>query len=183
VSEGEEEGPYTDTTKPLPTTPAQRLALEIVDLVVVDVDAIDVPIPKTKEQKALEITRDIVRTSFVTDCIKVAYLSSSCDDDSSSSSELEESEVQQGRAIKTDLADDPDDNSWNVTVKDAKGKAKTLKVTEKELLGGEFVIERAYNDVTAEKKKGMIAKNKRMRQREARKQEIKLAELARKKRK
>jgi hypothetical protein len=113
----------------------------------------------------------------------VTYLSSSTDDDSRSGSELEESEALQGHAIKTDLADDPDDNAWNVTVMDVKGKSKTFKVNEKELLGGEFVIEQAYNDVTAEKKKGMIAKNKRMRQKEARIQEIKLGELAREKRK
>ena len=37
----------------------------------------------------------------------------------------------------------------------------TFQVNEKKLLGGEFIVERAYNDVTAEQKKKMLAKNKR----------------------
>jgi hypothetical protein len=38
--------------------------------------------------------------------------------------------VQHGCAIKTDLAKDPDDNSWNVTVKDSSDHGKTFQVKE-----------------------------------------------------
>jgi hypothetical protein len=55
--------------------------------------------------------------------------------------------------IKTYLADDPNDNTWNVTVKDESGKGNTFEVKEKELLGGAFVVEHAYNDVMAEQRK------------------------------
>jgi hypothetical protein len=185
VSEGEEEETIAEANKPLPSTPAQHLALEIVELTVVDVDEIELPSKKTKEQKAYEITRDIVRTSFVSDCIKISYLSSSDnEEESDSGSESQEPIVMEGRAIKTDLLDDnPDDNSWSVTIVMKKtGRGRTFTVKEKELLGGEFIVERAYNDVTAQQKKNILAKNKRMRKKEARAEEIKLAEIARERR-
>jgi hypothetical protein len=185
VSEGEEEETIAEANKPLPSTPAQHLALEIVELTVVDVDEIELPSKKTKEQKAYEITRDIVRTSFVSDCIKISYLSSSDnEEESDSGSESQEPIVMEGRAIKTDLSDDnPDDNSWSVTIVMKKtGRGRTFTVKEKELLGGEFIVKRAYNDVTAQQKKNILAKNKRMRKKEARAEEIKLAEIARERR-
>jgi hypothetical protein len=185
VEEGEEVDNISQAVHPLPSNAAQRLALEIVDLLIVDVTAIELPAAKTKEQKALEITMDIVRTSFVADCIKVSYLSGN---DESEGSEVEsvseeDAPVLEGRAIKTHLAEDPNQNSWNVTVKDNKGGGRTFTVTEEVLLGGAFVIERAYNDMTAEQKKKVLAKNKRMRQKEARAQESKLAGIARNRRK
>jgi hypothetical protein len=59
VKEGEEEETIATTIEPLPSTPAQRLALEMVDLAVVDVDAIEWPLPKTKEQRGYKITETL----------------------------------------------------------------------------------------------------------------------------
>jgi hypothetical protein len=184
VDEGEEVVDITEANQPLPSNAAQHLALEIVDLVVVDVDAIELPAEKSREQKALEITIDIVKTSFVADCIKVTYLSNSEESEESESGEpTPEMKMQEGRAIKTSLADDPDQNSWNVTVRGENGGGTTFTVTERVLLGGSFIVERAYNDMTAEQKKKVLAKNKRMRKKEARAQETKLAGIARNRRK
>jgi hypothetical protein len=85
-------------------------------------------------------------------------------------------------AIKTHLAYDPNDNSWNVTVKDARGNGKMFEVKEKELLGKEFIIEHAYNDLYAEQKKKVLAKNKQMQRKETRAEETKLANIARERR-
>jgi hypothetical protein len=185
VEEGEEGVDIAEARDPLPWTQAQRLALEIVELAVVDVDAIELPAEKTKEQRAIEITNDIVRTSYLADCIKVTYLSSDSEESEESESESDtvtELRPLSGRAIKTHLADDPDDNSWNVTVRDAGGNGKTFEVKEKELLGKTFIIERSYNDLCAEQKKKVLAKNKRMRRKEARAEETKLANIARERR-
>jgi hypothetical protein len=72
--------------------PAQRLALKRVDLAVADVDTFELPAVKTEKLRADEITRDIVRTRFVSKCIKITYLSSSEKEESGESeggSELE----------------------------------------------------------------------------------------------
>jgi hypothetical protein len=185
VSEGEQEQAIAEASIPLPVTPAQTIAFKIVELAVVDVNAIDVPEEKTREEKAVEITKNIVRTSYVTDCIKVTYLSSSNEEESEESDGSGESETivkLNGRAIKTHLADNPDDNSWNVTVRGTGEAGRTFTVCEKDLLGGKFVVERAYNDMCAQQKKKVLAKNKRMRQKEAREQETKLAAIARERR-
>jgi hypothetical protein len=149
ISEGEDEETVADTINPLPSTPAQRLALKIVDLAVVNMDAIELPLPKTKEQKLKNHKRHC-ENQFVTDCIKVTHFPSNSNDKIGESEE--EVAVLQGRAIKTDLANNPDENSWNVTMKNVKEKANTFKVNEQQLLGGEFVLEHAYNDVTAQQK-------------------------------
>jgi hypothetical protein len=185
VSEGEQEQAIAEASVPLPVTPAQTIAFQIVELAVVDVNAIDVPEEKTREEKAVEITTNIVRTSYVTDCIKVTYLSSSNEEGSEESDGSGESETivtLNGRAIKTHLADNPDDNSWNVTVRGQGEAGRTFTVRERDLLGGKFVVERAYNDMCAQQKKKVLAKNKRMRQKEAREQESKLAAIARERR-
>ena len=163
------------------------IALEIVALAEVNVDGIELPEEKTKEQKAFEITQDIVRTSYVTDCIKVTYLSCSSGEEREESEESESDEEEtmvelSGRAIKTHITEDPDDNSWNVTVRGTGEAGKMFTVSERDLLGGKFVVERAYNDMCAQQKKKVVAKNKRMRQKEARQQESKLAEIARERR-
>jgi hypothetical protein len=119
VSEGKEETAIAEASTPLPWTPAQTIALDIVELAVIDVNAIDLPAAKRKEQKVIEITQDIVRTSFVTDCIKVTHLSSSSGEGESGESESDKDRTivkLMRRAIKTHLVDDPDENSWNVTV-------------------------------------------------------------------
>ena len=92
VSEGEKEVEIAEACTPLPWTAAQTIALVIVELAVVNVDTIELPPTKTREQRAIEITRDIVRTSYVTGCIKVTYLSST-NEDESEESELEEKEM------------------------------------------------------------------------------------------
>jgi hypothetical protein len=55
-------------------------------------------------------------------------------------------------AIKTDLAEDPDDNSWNVKVKNSSGHGKTFQVKEHDLLGWEFIVKHAYNNMCIDKK-------------------------------
>jgi hypothetical protein len=140
---------------------------------VVDVNAIELPAVKVKEQKAFEITQDVVRTSFVLDCITILYLSRSDGEKSENSESDAEATivVLQGHVIKTDLTDDPDNNSWNVMMKDLIGHGETFKVKEKELLGGNFVIKRAsYNNMSAKQKKAVLAKHKWMRQKDATKQ-------------
>jgi hypothetical protein len=78
----------------------------------------------------------------------------------------------------------PDDNSWNVTIKKhSSGHGKTFQVKERDLLGGESIVKHAYNEMCANKKQKVLAKNKRMRQKEARAKESKLADVARKGRK
>jgi hypothetical protein len=61
---------------------AQHLTLEIADLAVVDVDVIELPAVKMQKQRADEITQDIVRTSFVSNCIQISYHSSSGEEES-----------------------------------------------------------------------------------------------------
>jgi hypothetical protein len=51
VEEGEEVESLSQSILPLPSKAAQRLALEIVDLLIVDVNAIELPAAKTQEQK------------------------------------------------------------------------------------------------------------------------------------
>jgi hypothetical protein len=141
---------------------------------VVDVDAIELPPMKSKKQRAEEITQDIIiRTSFVADCIKATYLSSDSEESKESEFESESESVKtvvklhQGHAIKTHLAKDPGNNSWNVTVKDTRGNEKYFEVSERELLGGEFIIGCTYNAMSMEQKKEVLAKNKQMWQKEA----------------
>jgi hypothetical protein len=150
-------------------------------LAVVDVNAIDVSMEKTREEKAVERTRNIVWTSYVTDCIKVTYLSSS-NEDESEGSESETITKLTRRAIKTHLADNPDDNSWNITVRGMGEAGRTFTVCEGDLLDRKFVVERAYNDMCAQQKRKVLAKNKRMRQKEVREQETKLAAIVRERR-
>ena len=68
-------------------------------------------------------------TTFITDCIKVTYLSSSSRKESEDSEERESDKEEtivglRGQANKTHLTDDPDKNSKNVTLKDTGGAGK-----------------------------------------------------------
>jgi hypothetical protein len=80
VSEGETLLEIPKARLPAPSTPAQVLALKIVDLVEVDISMIDLPEGKLKKQ-AVQITENILENTVIAEPIQITYLSSSSGDE------------------------------------------------------------------------------------------------------
>jgi hypothetical protein len=187
VSEGAKLLEISKARLPAPSTPAQVLALDIVDLVEVDVNEIELPEAQSKEERAVEITENILQNTVIAEPIQITYLSSSSDDEEAvnESDDGEYSaEEMKGSATKTELSGGlPGENKWRVTIRKGGGQANTFEVKENDLLGSQYVIQRTYNNSSREQQQRMLAKEKRKRQAESRKKEKELAELAREKRK
>jgi hypothetical protein len=183
VSEGETVLEISKARLPTPSTPAQVLALHAVDLVEVDVTRIELPEEKSKEERAVEITENILENTVIAEPVQITYLHASSSDEAggeSSNTDDGDFDEMKGSAMKTELSSLPSDNKWSVTIRDG-GQGKNFVVKESELLGPNFVIQQTYNNLSAEQRQRMLAKGKRKRQAEFRKKETELAELARKK--
>jgi hypothetical protein len=111
---------------PAPSTPALVLALDIVDLVEVDVNEIELPEAQSKEERAVEITKNILQNTVIAEPIQITYLSSSSDDEApvneSGDGEYRAEEMK-GSATKTELSGGlPGENKWRVTIRKGVGK-------------------------------------------------------------
>jgi hypothetical protein len=169
---------------PTPSTPAQVLALHVVDLVEADVTRIELPEEKSKEERAVVITENILENIVIAEPVQITYLRGSSSDEaggeSSNTDDDDEFYEMKGSATKTELSGLSSDNKWSVTIRDG-GQGETFVVKESELLGPNFIIQQTYNNSSAEQRQRMLAKERRKRQAEFRKKETELAELARKK--
>jgi hypothetical protein len=185
VSEGEKLLEISTARLPTPSTPAQVIALKIVDLVKVDISQIDLPEGKSKEEQAVEITENILENTVVAEPIQITYLSSSSsgDDEGSSDDGEYDGEEMKGSATKTELSGLLEENKWRVIIRKGGGQGKTFEVKESDLLGPNYIIQRTFNNSSREQQQRMLAKEKRKRQAESRKKEKELAELARERRK
>jgi hypothetical protein len=120
VSEGAKLLEISKARLPAASTPAQVLALDIVDLVEVDVNEIDLPEGQSKEERAVEITENILENTVVAEPIQITHLSSSSDDEAVNESDAGEysAEEMKGSATKTELLGLPaGENKWRVTIR------------------------------------------------------------------
>jgi hypothetical protein len=156
-------------------------------LVEVDVNEIELPEAQSKEERAVEITENILQNTVIAEPIQITYLSSSRDDEAAVNESDDgeyRAEEMTGSATKTELLGGlPGENKWRVTIRKGGGQANTFEVKENDLLGSQYVIQRTYNNSNREQQQRMLAKEKRKCQAESRKKEKEVAELAREKRK
>jgi hypothetical protein len=80
VSEGETVLEISEACLPNPSTLAQVLALHGVDLVEVDVTRIELPEEKSKKERAVEITENILDNTVIAEPVQITYLRGSNSD-------------------------------------------------------------------------------------------------------
>jgi hypothetical protein len=118
VSEGETVLEISEARLPTLSTPAQVLALHVVDLVEVDVNRIELPEEKSKEERAVEITENILENTVIAEPVQIMYLHGSSSDEaggeSSNTDDDDEFDEMKGSATKTELSGLPSDNKWSV---------------------------------------------------------------------
>jgi hypothetical protein len=132
----------------------------------------------TKDERAIEITENILGSTVIAESVQITYLGSSSSDDTGSECTSEDDDAEmKGFAMKTEVSRLPGENKWSVAIRE-RGQGKTFEVKERDLLGPNYIIEQTYNNASAEQRQRMLAKGKRKHQAESRKKELELAELA-----
>ena len=186
VGEGADEAQMSEACQPSAQTPAQETAFLLAELNRVQVEDLELPPALSKEERALEITQDILKSTKIAEPIKIVYFSNG--DAGSMSTLMEEGgdDASQGDmvalngcATKVSCSDEIGKNKWSVTVRDDGGSGRTFEVSEEALSGSDYVIERSFNDLTENQRRKVLAKVKRTRQVEARKKEKELTETTR----
>ncbi len=185
VSEGNDAAAYSILHSPwsFAETDCEKLALKLVTFEVVNVNNIPLPAPKTKEEKAKQISQTIVDLTPVARPIKIAYLVSTADTDTdanaatggsvsslSSCSSSSCSSWLHGTAIKRKNA------TWSISL--SNGDELTLSSDEM-LSSTKMRVKNAYTEVDSTQRKRIISKKKRIRATDKKAKEKEYIELAR----
>jgi hypothetical protein len=124
---------------------------------------IELPEEKSKEERAVEITENILENTVIAEPVQITYLGGSSSDEAggenSNADYDDEFDKMKGSATKTELSGLSSDNKWSVTIQDG-GQGETFMVKESKLLGPNFIIQQTYNNSSAEQRQRMLAKEK-----------------------
>jgi len=130
VREGEDYDAYSNTLLPSPKNESEVLAMRRVHFRKIEANCLSPEnITKTKEEKAAELTRQIVLSTKVTEPVKGTYLSSSDSESNGKNSVTTTISKVLGTAVKMNT------NKWNVTLENKSSmEATTMTATDADLL-------------------------------------------------
>jgi hypothetical protein len=153
VSEGNDEMLYATTCLPasMATADFEKFAMKLVKFDAVDISKVPLPAPKTKEERAGEISKTIIDLTPVARPIHISYLPDPTDNtgpvDSSAT-------WQKGTAIKGK------NSTWNVMLENG----DQLNFNSEEMLSSSTInIEKAYTELGSTEKKRTISLKMRLR--------------------
>ena len=171
VSEGNEYEEYAAALLPetVVTSEIHKTAMKLICFELVDITKVTTEKKKTKEEKANETTKAIIKGAKISDPIKVAFLS---DSDESSSDDASTDSWTTGHALKTSK-----DGKWLVV----SSAGASQEVEEDALMdASRYKIEKALSSRTTEQARKQAQKAKRQRAEDQRDLESSLVEKARK---
>jgi hypothetical protein len=117
VGEDMTEADASSSILPRADSPSEKLAMELIDLAVVDIDMITPPKEKTEEERACEITNGMLANTLVGEAVSLTYsCSSSSESDAKNYSGINLPVEMKGSGVLKLSADDRKDNIWGVTV-------------------------------------------------------------------
>jgi len=164
VREGEHYDEYSNTLLPSPKNESEVLAMRLVHFRKIEANCLSPEnITKTKEEKAAELTRQIVLSTKVTEPVKVTYLSSSDSESNGESSTTTTKCKVNGTAVKMNT------NKWQVTLESKTSmEATIMAATDTDLMNANMfhVRQLSSDDNDDNKKKKQSAKQKRARKAE-----------------
>jgi len=164
VKEGEDYARYSHVLLPSAKTDSEKIAMRLVYFKKIETNGLHpVRIEKSKEEKAAEITRQIIRSTTLSEPIFVTYLSSDSESDNDSLKSAT------GTACKLDM------NKWRVCLKN---KVEMI-VTDEELMDtNKFFVEQKWQSSDSDEtmRKKQAAKQKRVRTDEKLQQEKNIRE-------
>jgi hypothetical protein len=174
VSEGNEYEAYAASLLPasVVVTEIHKTAMKLICFELVDITSVTTEKKKTKEEKANEITKAIIKGAKISDPIKVAFLSDSDESSSDDASRDSTESWTTGHALKTSK-----EGKWLVV----SSAGASQEVEEDDLMdAARFRIEKALSSRTTEQARKQAQKAKRQRAEDQRDLESSLVEKARK---
>jgi hypothetical protein len=152
VSEGNDELEYAAASLPgsMATTDFEKFAMKLVKFVAVDISKVPLPAPKTKEERAREISKTIIDLTPIARPIHISYLPEPTDNTGPV-----DSNWQKGTAVKGK------NSIWNLML--SKNGDQFTFTSEQMLSSKNIKIEKAYTELGCTEKKRTISLKMRLR--------------------